>query len=191
MVEVLSIDNEAVRKSQVDRIIETKKNRDEEKAQAALKALKKSGALETSTSDGNHPDNLLALAVTAAKARCTVGEISDALEYTWGRHVPSTNVVQGAYSAVYTGASSKSKGEYDKVLSAVAEFEEVRAGKKRFEADSWDDKIHLTRYLYAHYTPRHSRKGGDRESWSPRWGKTGMTGEPRLFPPGSLTLGTT
>jgi len=131
MVEVLSIDNEAVRKSQVDRIIETKKNRDEEKAQAALKALKKSGALETSTSDGNHPDNLLALAVTAAKARCTVGEISDALEYTWGRHVPSTNVVQGAYSAVYTGASSKSKGEYDKVLSAVAEFEESEGRRPR------------------------------------------------------------
>jgi methylmalonyl-CoA mutase len=85
IVDVLSIDNEAVRISQVDRINETKKNRDEDRAQAALDALKKAGALEESTSDGNHPSNLLALAVEAAKARCTVGEISDALEHTWGR----------------------------------------------------------------------------------------------------------
>jgi methylmalonyl-CoA mutase len=46
MVEVLSIDNEAVRKSQMDRINDTKRDRDEDKAQAALDALKKSGALE-------------------------------------------------------------------------------------------------------------------------------------------------
>ncbi|GMH47091.1 hypothetical protein TrRE_jg2263 [Triparma retinervis] len=131
IVDVLSIDNEAVRISQVDRINETKKNRDEDRAQAALDALKKAGALEESTSDGNHPSNLLALAVEAAKARCTVGEISDALEHTWGRHVPDTSVVQGAYAATYTGASSKSKGEYEKVLGAVSEFEESEGRRPR------------------------------------------------------------
>ena len=53
MVEVLSIDNEAVRKSQMDRINDTKRDRDEDKAQAALDALKKSGALEeVRTSEG-------------------------------------------------------------------------------------------------------------------------------------------
>lgn len=100
-----------MRKSQVDRIVETKKNRDEDTAQKCLEALRRSAKIEESTSDGDHPDNLLGLAVAAAKARCTVGEISDALEDHWGRHVSDTSVVQGAYSATYTGASSKSKSE--------------------------------------------------------------------------------
>ena len=56
-----------------------------------------SAALTESTGAGTHPSNLLKLAVDAARARATTGEISAALEGVWGRHVASTQVVQGAY----------------------------------------------------------------------------------------------
>ena len=55
---------------------------------AALDALRASAASEESTSRGDHPQNLLALSVEAARARCTLGEISDALRSVWGEHKP-------------------------------------------------------------------------------------------------------
>jgi len=75
LTEVLQIDNNKVRKSQVDRIDSTRASRDEAAAQACLVALTASAQLAESTSAGDHPQNLLALAVCAAAARCTVGEI--------------------------------------------------------------------------------------------------------------------
>lgn len=87
-VEVLTIDNTMVRKKQINRIQETKANRDEKLAQECLSKLRESAALTESTGNGNHPMNLLHLAVDASRARCTVGEISDALEAVWGRHIP-------------------------------------------------------------------------------------------------------
>merc|ERR1719356_1054177 len=77
-VDVLSIDNTEVRAKQVKRIQDTKANRDEAKAQEALAKLRESSKLQESTGPGTHPMNLLKLAVEAARARCTVGEISDA-----------------------------------------------------------------------------------------------------------------
>lgn len=87
-VEVLSIDNTMVRKKQIRRIEDTKKNRDEKAAQECLRKLRESAALTESTGAGKHPMNLLKLAVEASRARCTVGEISDSLESVWGRHIP-------------------------------------------------------------------------------------------------------
>ena len=55
------------------------------------------GRATKSTGDGDNPNNLLALAVAAARAHCSVGEISDALESVWGRHEPRNDVVRGAY----------------------------------------------------------------------------------------------
>mmetsp|Transcript_17490 Transcript_17490/g.28290 ORF Transcript_17490/g.28290 Transcript_17490/m.28290 type:complete len:752 (-) Transcript_17490:1601-3856(-) len=101
--EVLSIDNSAVRHSQVDRLNKIRSTRDEGACQAILDKLAESAALNESTSDGNHPKNLLALSVEAARLRCTLGEISDALERHWGRHIPNSSVVQGAYRSEYNG----------------------------------------------------------------------------------------
>ena len=70
-VEILDIDNSAVRESQVRRLQSVRASRDEAACSAALAAL-------TTAADGR--ENLLALAVNAARARATVGEISDALE---------------------------------------------------------------------------------------------------------------
>lgn len=131
LVDVLNIDNEAVRKSQISRIEVTKEARNEAKASSCLDALRESAKLSESTSDGNHPMNLLRLSVEAAKARCTVGEISDALESDWGRYVPDTSVVQGAYSAVFNKQDSSIKDEYDGMLKLVEQFAETEGRRPR------------------------------------------------------------
>ena len=87
---MLKIDNQDVRREQIERINSTKAGRDEQKCQAALDAL----TLSAETGEGN----LLALSVEAAKQRATVGEISTALEKVFGRHVAKDSIVRGAYS---------------------------------------------------------------------------------------------
>src|SRR3974390_3463160 len=88
-IEVRDIDNSQVRAQQVARLADIKKKRDPKKVEAALAAL-------TKGAEGN--DNLLALAVEAARARATVGEISSAMEKVFGRfraEIPSLQGVAG------------------------------------------------------------------------------------------------
>jgi methylmalonyl-CoA mutase len=105
-LEVLQIDNDAVRESQVARLKKIRAERDEAAVHAALQALtdaaksKTEAAIEASESTQNaalNTQNLLALAVTAARVRATLGEISDALEVAWGRHQATTRTIQGVY----------------------------------------------------------------------------------------------
>ena len=85
---MLSIDNTSVRDQQIQRLNVTKQSRDETQATQCLERLTESASLKgESTGSGLHPMNLLNLAVDAARARCTVGEISGALEASFGRHV--------------------------------------------------------------------------------------------------------
>jgi len=128
LVDVLQIDNSAVREGQVARLNRVKADRDEAKAQAALQALKNSASMKESTSDGNNPNNLLKLSIDAAKAYCTVGEISDALEEVWDRHNPRAEIVQGAYSAVMSQHAAE---EYDAVLARVEAFAEKEGRRPR------------------------------------------------------------
>eukprot|EP00835_Amoeboradix_gromovi_P003473 NODE_231_length_13709_cov_0.444526.p1 type:complete len:734 gc:universal NODE_231_length_13709_cov_0.444526:5722-7923(+) len=106
-IEVLQIDNKQVRESQIKRIKETKAGRDEKLAQLALSKLTELAQMTvTKTGDKNCSDdwkssNLLALSIEAAKQRCTLGEISMALEVVWGRHNPQSRVISGAYSSEY------------------------------------------------------------------------------------------
>jgi methylmalonyl-CoA mutase len=105
-LEVLQIDNDAVRESQVARLKKIRAERDEAAVQAALQALtdaaksKTEAAIAASESTQHselNTQNLLALAVTAARVRATLGEISDALEVAWGRHQATTRTIQGVY----------------------------------------------------------------------------------------------
>jgi methylmalonyl-CoA mutase len=123
-VEVLRIDNTKVRESQIKRINDTKKSRNPEKVKAALERLTQ--AANATTNDKEH--NLLKLAVEAARERATLGEISAALESVWGRHVASTQVVQGAYSGSY---GAKSAGSSDQ-SSVAKEYQEVLSEVKAF-----------------------------------------------------------
>ena len=87
---ILEVDNEAVRKSQIERLHQLKADRNTEEVQKSLvnlTAAAKSGE-----------ENLLELAVKAAKNRATLGEISDALEVVYGRHKAVTKTISGVYS---------------------------------------------------------------------------------------------
>ncbi len=95
-IDILEVDNAAVREAQIARIKQVKANRDEAKCQAALAAL---------TAAAKGKGNLLELAVDAARARATLGEISAAMEAVFGRYGTTPTPVKGVYSAPYEGDS--------------------------------------------------------------------------------------
>jgi methylmalonyl-CoA mutase len=95
-IDILEVDNAAVREAQIARIKQVKANRDEAKCQAALAAL---------TAAAKGQGNLLELAVDAARARATLGEISAAMEAVFGRYGTTPTPVKGVYSAPYEGDS--------------------------------------------------------------------------------------
>jgi len=93
-LEVRAIDNAQVRESQIARLNSVKTKRDPAKLKTALAAL----------ADGaKGKGNLLELAVEAARARATVGEISDAMESVFGRHRAEIRSISGVYGAQYEG----------------------------------------------------------------------------------------
>lgn len=94
-IDVLDIDNTAVRESQIKRLEKIRAERDDTKCHQALDAL------TAAARDGG--GNLLVLAVDAARLRATVGEISDALEVVYARHRAVTRTVSGVYGGVYKG----------------------------------------------------------------------------------------
>ena len=94
-IEVLDIDNTAVREGQIARLQRIRASRDEAACRQALDAL------TAAAQDGS--GNLLDLAVAAARVRATVGEISDALETVYGRHKAITRSVAGVYASAYEG----------------------------------------------------------------------------------------
>ena len=116
-VNVLQIDNSAVREKQVARLRSVRASRDGARVEAALARLRHSAALTESTGKGSHPDNLLKLAIEAARARCTLGEISDALRSVWGEHRPRDGVVQGAYASA--GSGGDDGGAYEREFAAA------------------------------------------------------------------------
>ncbi|MEL0161611.1 MAG: methylmalonyl-CoA mutase, partial [Halieaceae bacterium] len=92
-VDILEIDNEQVRESQLARLASIRASRNEDSVTAALKAL--TAAAESGSG------NLLALSIEATRCRATVGEISDALEVVYGRFVAHAQTVSGVYGAAY------------------------------------------------------------------------------------------
>jgi methylmalonyl-CoA mutase len=108
-IDILDIDNNKVRDSQIARLKEVRAKRDSKKVQAALDAL-------TSAAESN-TGNLLALAIDAIRLRATVGEVSDALEKVYGRHRADTQKVTGVYAAAYDSAEG-----WEKLKTEIAEF---------------------------------------------------------------------
>jgi len=109
-VDVLSIDNTVVKQKQFARLAQIKSTRDNDKVKESLDALTKSAE----SGDGN----LLALSIEAARNRCTVGEISDAMEKVFGRHLASNRMVSGAYKSEF-GEVDELKVVMDKVEAFV------------------------------------------------------------------------
>ncbi|KAB2918326.1 MAG: methylmalonyl-CoA mutase [Hyphomicrobiaceae bacterium] len=109
-IEVLKVDNKSVRESQIAKLQRLKGERDPAAVDAALKAL-------TETA-GSGRGNLLEMAVAAARAKATVGEISEAMERVWGRHRADTRAVSG----VYTAEAGKMHKEVERVRRMCEEF---------------------------------------------------------------------
>ena len=93
-IDILDVDNVKVRASQIDRLEKIRATRDHGASKAALAKLE-----EAARGSGN----LLAAAVEAARARATVGEISDAMEKVFGRHRAEVQTLSGVYGAAYEG----------------------------------------------------------------------------------------
>ena len=93
-IDILDIDNVAVRLSQIERLHATRAVRDEAACLAALDEL---------TRIAGHDGNLLVAAIEAARARATVGEISMAMEKVFGRHRAEVKTLAGVYGAAYAG----------------------------------------------------------------------------------------
>ncbi|WP_340559714.1 methylmalonyl-CoA mutase [Streptomyces sp. GSL17-111] len=124
-IEVLKVDNSSVRAQQIDKLRRLRAERDEAVTQDALRAL--THAAEKGHQDGGSLDgNLLHLAVNAARAKATVGEISDALEKVYGRHAGQIRTISGVYREE-AGQSSALEG----TRTLVSDFEEAEGRRPR------------------------------------------------------------
>ncbi|WP_209121925.1 methylmalonyl-CoA mutase [Alkalihalobacillus sp. BA299] len=115
-IEILDIDNTAVREAQIRRLEKLRAERDQAKVDAALNAITK--AAET----GN--GNLLELSVEAARVRASLGEISDAIEKVAGRHKAVIRSISGVYSSEFGDA------EQVKVVRDMTDVFEEREGRR-------------------------------------------------------------
>jgi methylmalonyl-CoA mutase len=123
-LEFLKVDNAVVRAAQAAKLERLRTERDPGQVEAALAALSAAAARDGKVSDPS--GNLLALTVDAARAKATVGEISDALERVWGRHSAVIRTISGVYREE-SGASPS----VDRALAATAAFAEAEGRRPR------------------------------------------------------------
>ncbi|PCJ39095.1 MAG: methylmalonyl-CoA mutase [Alphaproteobacteria bacterium] len=116
-IDILNVDNDAVREAQIARLTNVKATRDADKCQAALDALTKAAAGD---------ENLLDKAVDAARARATLGEISDAMEKIFNRHRAEVKSISGVYGSAYKG----DKG-FEKIQKDIEKFAESHGRRPR------------------------------------------------------------
>ncbi|MGW2216441.1 methylmalonyl-CoA mutase [Nonomuraea sp. NPDC001684] len=121
-IEVLKVDNSAVRAQQLDKLARLRAERDGEAVQRALDALTKAAENPAPGLDAN----LLKLAVDAARAKATVGEISDALERVFGRHAEQVRTISGVYRDESGNAEA-----IERVRLACADFERDEGRRPR------------------------------------------------------------
>ena len=117
-VDILDIDNTAVRDAQIERLEAVRRSRDEAACQKSLEALS-----EAARSGGG---NLLALSIEAARARASGGEISDALEKIYTRHKAEIRSISGVYGSAYEGDEG-----FDKIKQEVDAFAEAEGRRPR------------------------------------------------------------
>ena len=117
-IDILDIDNTAVRKSQIERLKKLRAERNEEEVQTALAAITK--AVETGKG------NLLALSIEAAKKRASLGEISDACEKVVGRYKAVIRTIEGVYKS-----EAKDKSEFKEAQELAKKFAEMQGRQPR------------------------------------------------------------
>src|SRR5215471_9747751 len=118
-IEILKVENSTVRRLQIDKLKRLKGERNQNDVDDALAALTRSAG------EGN--GNLLALAIDAARAKATVGEISDAMEKVFGRHRAEIKSITG----VYKREASTMGNQVEKVQALIDAFEEAEGRRPR------------------------------------------------------------
>jgi len=118
-IDVLKVDNSTVRRLQIEKLERLRGERNQQDVDAALAALTRSAG------DGN--GNLLALAIDAARAKATVGEISDAMEKVFGRHRAEIRAITGVYKREASAMSDK----VSRVQAMIDAFEEAEGRRPR------------------------------------------------------------
>ncbi|WP_137725870.1 methylmalonyl-CoA mutase [Prescottella subtropica] len=121
-IEVLKVDNTKVRAEQLAKLQQLRAERDEAVTQAALAELTRAAA----STEGGMENNLLALAIDAARAKATGGEISDALEKVYGRHQAEIRTISG----VYRDEAGKA-GNISSAIELVEKFAEAEGRRPR------------------------------------------------------------
>jgi methylmalonyl-CoA mutase len=117
IVDILSIDNQDVREQQLNKLEIIKESRDEDRCQQTLENI------ESTAQNGG---NLLEVAIQAAKARATVGEISQAMENVFGRHQAVAQSISGVYRSEYEGDD-----EFMKIEEKIANFSSANGRRPR------------------------------------------------------------
>ena len=127
-IEVLKVENSRVRAEQLAKLAHLRAGRDEAAVQSGLAELTRAAAAEGRRGPDGLGNNLLALAIDAARAKATVGEISDALEKVYGRHQAEIRTISGVYrdevgrrSAVGTGGNISGLSEATRLVERFAE----------------------------------------------------------------------
>ena len=127
MIDVLKVDNSAVRVEQADKLRRLRAERDEASTGAALAALTTAAGAALDGSRGRGLDqNLLTLAIDAARAKATVGEISDAMEKVYGRHTATIRTISGVYREEAGQVSA-----IEDTRAATAAFEQAQGRRPR------------------------------------------------------------
>jgi methylmalonyl-CoA mutase len=119
-IDILKVENSTVRRLQIDKLKRLRGERSQKEVDDALAALTRSAG------EGN--GNLLALAIDAARAKATVGEISDAMEKVFGRHRAEIKSITGVYKRE---ASAMSNNKVEKVQALIDAFEEAEGRRPR------------------------------------------------------------
>jgi methylmalonyl-CoA mutase len=96
-IEVLKVENSRVRAEQIAKLAQLRSERDEHATRSALAELSRAAGASGAAGEDGLGNNLLALAINAARAKATVGEISDALEKVYGRHQAEIRTIAGVY----------------------------------------------------------------------------------------------
>jgi methylmalonyl-CoA mutase len=117
-MDILEVDNTAVREAQLARLRQLKANRDQSKVEASLQALTKCAQ----TGEGN----LLELAIVAARERASLGEISDALEKVYGRHQATVKLITNVYKSEYA-----SMDDIEQVRALTDKFADAEGRRPR------------------------------------------------------------
>ena len=117
-IDILDVDNTAVRLSQIERLKKLRAERDESACQAALRALTECA--------GGAGGNLLALAIDAARARASLGEISDAMETHFGRYKAVIRSISGVY-----GKEFSNQGDMKDIPNLIKQFETLEGRRPR------------------------------------------------------------